>query len=128
MRFPLLVALGLAPYLVARTGFCIHPAEVVGTIPKVGGTKDVNLANAQMQSISLNGGIVTSSQSPLVQDLSNSQSALSGFWMLVLFYPVMIIAFTYSFIIQVSKLIGGTYLASQHCAPWTYNSIHQKRH
>lgn len=39
-----LVALGLAPCLVARTGFCIHPAEVVKDLPKVGGTKDVNLA------------------------------------------------------------------------------------
>ncbi|MFG6467475.1 helical backbone metal receptor [Roseateles sp. BYS87W] len=38
-----LVALGLAPWLVARTGFCIHPAEVVRQVPKVGGTKDVNL-------------------------------------------------------------------------------------
>lgn len=40
----LLVALGLAPWLVARTGFCVHPAEVVTNIPKIGGTKDVNLA------------------------------------------------------------------------------------
>ncbi|QPF76310.1 ABC transporter substrate-binding protein [Roseateles sp. DAIF2] len=40
----LLVALGLAPLLVARTGFCIHPAEAMAAIPKVGGTKDVNLA------------------------------------------------------------------------------------
>lgn len=39
-----LVALGLAPCLVARTGFCIHPAEAVRDVPKVGGTKDVNLA------------------------------------------------------------------------------------
>lgn len=38
-----LVALGLAPWLVARTGFCIHPADVVAGVPKVGGTKDVNL-------------------------------------------------------------------------------------
>ena len=40
----LLAALGLAPRMVARTGFCIHPAEAMATIPKVGGTKDVNLA------------------------------------------------------------------------------------
>jgi len=40
----LLVALGLAPFIVARTGFCIHPADTVRSIPKVGGTKDVNLA------------------------------------------------------------------------------------
>jgi hypothetical protein len=38
-----LVALGLGPSLVARTGFCIHPAEAVKGVPKVGGTKDVNL-------------------------------------------------------------------------------------
>jgi ABC-type Fe3+-hydroxamate transport system substrate-binding protein len=39
----LLCDLGLAPYLVGRTGFCIHPAAVVAAIPKVGGTKDVNV-------------------------------------------------------------------------------------
>ncbi len=39
----LLCDLGLAPQLAARTGFCIHPADLVRTIPKVGGTKDVNL-------------------------------------------------------------------------------------
>ena len=40
----LVVALGLADHLVARTGYCIHPADVVARVPKVGGTKDVNLA------------------------------------------------------------------------------------
>jgi hypothetical protein len=39
-----LVELGLKDELVARTGFCIHPASVVSSIAKVGGTKDVNLA------------------------------------------------------------------------------------
>ncbi len=43
----LVVALGLGPQLVARTGFCIHPAEAVRGVPKVGGTKDVNLAKLQ---------------------------------------------------------------------------------
>jgi ABC-type Fe3+-hydroxamate transport system substrate-binding protein len=40
----LLVALGLAPHLVARTGYCTHPAAALAGVPKVGGTKDVNLA------------------------------------------------------------------------------------
>lgn len=40
----LLVSLGLGEHIVARTGFCIHPAEAVARIPKVGGTKDVKLA------------------------------------------------------------------------------------
>jgi ABC-type Fe3+-hydroxamate transport system substrate-binding protein len=39
----LLCDLGLAGQLAGRTGFCIHPREVVQTIPKVGGTKDVNI-------------------------------------------------------------------------------------
>jgi ABC-type Fe3+-hydroxamate transport system substrate-binding protein len=39
----LLCDLGLAPRLVGRTGFCIHPDGIVKAIPKVGGTKDVNL-------------------------------------------------------------------------------------
>lgn len=40
----LVFALGLGPLLVARTGFCIHPRKEVDTVPKVGGTKDVNIA------------------------------------------------------------------------------------
>lgn len=39
----LLCDLGLAPALVGRTGFCVHPGELVKRIPKVGGTKDVDL-------------------------------------------------------------------------------------
>jgi len=40
----LVVALGLGDRLVARTGWCIHPAEALAGVPKVGGTKTVNLA------------------------------------------------------------------------------------
>jgi ABC-type Fe3+-hydroxamate transport system substrate-binding protein len=36
-------SIGLGPFLVARTGFCIHPAGLVEGVPKVGGTKDVDL-------------------------------------------------------------------------------------
>ena len=39
-----LFALGLGDRVVARTGFCIHPEEGVREVPKVGGTKDVNVA------------------------------------------------------------------------------------
>ena len=40
----LVFALGLGKYLVARTGFCVHPADAVTEVAKVGGTKDVNVA------------------------------------------------------------------------------------
>jgi ABC-type hemin transport system substrate-binding protein len=39
----LLCDLDLAGQLVGRTGFCIHPRDIVKDIPKVGGTKDVNV-------------------------------------------------------------------------------------
>jgi len=39
----LVCELGLADQLVGRTGFCIHPKEALKQIPKVGGTKSVNL-------------------------------------------------------------------------------------
>lgn len=39
----LLCDLGLGKQLVARTGFCVHPRGIVKGIPKVGGTKTVDL-------------------------------------------------------------------------------------
>jgi ABC-type Fe3+-hydroxamate transport system substrate-binding protein len=39
----LLCDLGLAAQIVGRTGFCIHPREIVRRIPKVGGTKSVDV-------------------------------------------------------------------------------------
>lgn len=40
----LVMALGLGDRLVARTHYCIHPAEALAPIASVGGTKKVNLA------------------------------------------------------------------------------------
>ena len=39
----LVCELGLADQLVGRTGFCIHPKERLKKIPKVGGTKSVDV-------------------------------------------------------------------------------------
>jgi ABC-type Fe3+-hydroxamate transport system substrate-binding protein len=43
----LICDLGLADQLVGRTGFCVHPWDTVRRIPKVGGTKDVNLGRVR---------------------------------------------------------------------------------
>ena len=40
----LLFALGLGEQVAGRTGFCIHPREQVKAVPKVGGTKSVDIA------------------------------------------------------------------------------------
>lgn len=39
-----LFALGLGAQVVARTGFCVHPRGEVRRVPKIGGTKDPDLA------------------------------------------------------------------------------------
>jgi len=39
----LLFALGLERQIVGRTGFCVHPRDKVGNVPKVGGTKAVRI-------------------------------------------------------------------------------------
>lgn len=39
----LICELGLTDLLVGRTGFCIHPHAALAAVPKVGGTKDVNI-------------------------------------------------------------------------------------
>lgn len=43
----LVCELGLAGQLVGRTGFCVHPRATLRTVPKVGGTKDVDLAKVR---------------------------------------------------------------------------------
>ena len=39
----LLFALDLGPQVVGRTGFCVHPRDAVRAVPKVGGTKSVDV-------------------------------------------------------------------------------------
>jgi hypothetical protein len=39
----LIADLGLSQFLVGRTGFCIHPAHLMQSVAKVGGTKAVNI-------------------------------------------------------------------------------------
>ena len=39
--------LGLSRHLVGRTGFCVHPRASLRSVPKVGGTKDVDLAKVR---------------------------------------------------------------------------------
>jgi ABC-type Fe3+-hydroxamate transport system substrate-binding protein len=43
----LVCALGLAGELVGRTGFCIHPRDALRHVPKLGGTKTVDLDKLQ---------------------------------------------------------------------------------
>src|SRR5437879_4223749 len=39
----LLFALEMGDHVVGRTGFCVHPKPAIKRVPKVGGTKDVDI-------------------------------------------------------------------------------------
>lgn len=43
----LLCDLGLTSRIVGRTGYCIHPRYLVNPIPKIGGTKSINVAKIE---------------------------------------------------------------------------------
>jgi ABC-type Fe3+-hydroxamate transport system substrate-binding protein len=43
----LICDLGLAGQLAGRTGFCVHPRQTLKCVPKIGGTKDVDLAKVR---------------------------------------------------------------------------------
>ncbi len=45
--------------------------------------------------------------SPLVITLSGISSSLNSFWLLILFYPALISAVTYAFVVQLANFIGG---------------------
>lgn len=45
--------------------------------------------------------------SPLVEAIQNANNTLSAFWLSTLFYPALISAMTYAFIVQLGEIIGG---------------------
>ncbi len=101
----ILMATGIGFYLVMPTLFAIAYYFTSPTLLQ-------GLANssAQLNRWGANTGAeqnALSTGSPLALSLSQAQSALSSFWLLVLFYPALIIAITYAFITQVANFIGG---------------------
>jgi len=67
----LLCSLGLRDSLVGRTGFCIHPREALRDVPKVGGTKDVDVERVRALSPSHLVVNVDENEKPTVDVLSS---------------------------------------------------------
>lgn len=47
-----------------------------------------------------------SSSSPIATQLKQTQYAMSTFWLLMLFYPMIITGMTYAFVVQISEFLG----------------------
>jgi hypothetical protein len=99
----ILIAFAIGFYLVMPTLFSVAYSFTAPTVQA-----NMQLAASQLNRFQAsNGAYPTSSSSPLVLQLNNVKSSLNGFWLLIFFYPALIIAITYAVIVEISNLIGG---------------------
>ena len=100
-----LMAIGIGFYLVMPTMFAV---AYYFTAPQI--LHQLATANSQLNRWGTGSGAETnglSPSAPLPLALQSVQSALSSFWLMILFYPVLIIAVAYAFISQLANFLGG---------------------
>ncbi len=105
-----MIAMAIGFYLIMPTLFSVAYYFTSTSV-----LQGMSQANAQASYISNTGaGTIgaISQTNPLAVSLQTIKDGLNGFWMLILFYPSLIIAITYSFIQQFAQLIGGSYRVS----------------
>ncbi|MBB3119399.1 helical backbone metal receptor [Pseudoduganella violacea] len=103
----LLCDLGLSQKLVGRTGFCIHPAEVVQAIPKIGGTKDVNFDKIRKLAPSHLVVNIDENEKPTVEKLAE-------------FVPHIVVTHPVTPLdnLELARLMGGVFCAQQAAEDW----------
>ncbi|UTY56013.1 helical backbone metal receptor [Massilia sp. erpn] len=103
----LLCDLGLSQKLVGRTGFCIHPAEVVQAIPKIGGTKDVNFDKIRKLAPSHLVVNIDENEKPTVEKLAE-------------FVPHIVVTHPLQPLdnLELARLMGGVFCAEQAAEEW----------
>ncbi len=101
----ILISIAIAFYLVMPTLFAVAYYFTAPSIISAFAT-----SQAQLNRWGTGTGAQTNAEtasSPLALAISGVQADMSTFWLLVLFYPAMIIALSYAFITQVANFIGG---------------------
>ncbi|WP_348699690.1 helical backbone metal receptor [Duganella fentianensis] len=98
---------GLAGQLVGRTGFCIHPSEIVQDIPKVGGTKDVNIDKIRKLAPSHLVVNIDENEKPTVEQLAE-------------FIPHIVVTHPVAprDNLALAQLLGGVFCRQQEAAAW----------
>ncbi|EQD54068.1 conserved hypothetical protein, membrane [mine drainage metagenome] len=101
----MLIALAMGFYIIMPTMFAI---AYYFTAPNI--LQTLSTASVQLNRFGANSGAITNAltpDSPVVLQITSAQSAMSSFWLLILFYPLLIIAVTYAFVTQIASFIGG---------------------
>lgn len=98
---------GLAGQLVGRTGFCIHPAQAVQAIAKVGGTKDVNLGKIRRLAPTHLVVNIDENEKPTVEELAR-------------FVPNIVVTHPMgpSDNLDLARLLGGVFCAQAQADTW----------
>ncbi|MDE1871079.1 MAG: hypothetical protein KGI06_02455 [Candidatus Micrarchaeota archaeon] len=97
----ILIAFAFGFYLVMPALFAVAYYFTAPTVQR-----DMGLSTLQMQRLGNTEQNAASATSPLAEQLSNVKSSLNGFWLLIFFYPPLIIAITYAAIREIANFIG----------------------
>jgi hypothetical protein len=101
----MLMAIAITFYLIVPTMFAI---AFYFTAPNA--LNEMNTAATLLNKFGAGQGSITNAltpASPLILQLKDAQNAMAGFWLMLLFYPVLIIAVAYAAITQLATFLGG---------------------
>ncbi len=100
----MLIALGIGFYLVMPTLFAV---AFYFTTPGVVST--LNSVSSNLNVLGAGSGVINNGQpgGPIQYQLQQVEPEMSSFWLMILFFPGLIIALTYSFVTQLANFIGG---------------------
>ncbi len=101
----IMIALAMGFYFIMPTLFAVAYYFTAPHMTTLLNDAALQLSRFSLSKSSFNTQINPSS--PIVTQISGVKTAFSGFWLLILFYPTLIVAITYAFVVQVADLIGG---------------------
>jgi hypothetical protein len=103
-----MLAMGISFYLVMPTMFAVVYYFTSPTLQSTMANEYGQLSRFSTGTSSSMSSIA-SPDSPLALQMQDVQGSMAQFWLLVLFYPALIITVTYATIQQLSSFIGGSY-------------------
>jgi hypothetical protein len=68
--------------------------------------RDMGIATLQVARLNFVPQQAASASSPLVTQLQGVKSSLTGFWLMIFFYPGLIVAVTYATIREIANFVG----------------------
>jgi hypothetical protein len=97
----IMIAMAFGFFLVMPSLFAVAYYFTTPTVQR-----DMSSATLQVVSMNPDPQLAISSTSPLAVQLQSVKTSLNGFWLMIFFYPALIIAITYAAIREIASFIG----------------------